>query len=121
MDKSFNQIAADTKEAVQTQNALKSLASHQGQELATLISGLDPGPGAPGSNDVSDAKDITGDFLTPADTASNPIPESCIIVYKGILRRLSGMKPPAGTVAILAGSCMSQLLGWLLQKLWNQR
>jgi hypothetical protein len=106
VDKSFKQIAATTKEALQTQKALQSLAESQGSELPQIISNLDPNgskPSAGSSVPMPDAKDITAEFLAPTQQ-SEDYTDSSIVVYKGILRRLGGMRPRANTIAVLAGS-----------------
>lgn len=106
MDKGIDQIAVASKEELQTQKALRSLAEHQGPELPAMISELDVDE-AQKPIEVSDAKDITPDFLAPVDIAKSTLPDSSISVYKGILKRLVGMGSKPDTVAILAGSDMA--------------
>lgn len=103
MDKSLNTIAANTHEALQTQKALTVLASQQGPELPTVLSKLDAPHDPSTVAAVSEAKDITGDFLAPLEKHVDALPESDIVVYGGILRRLAGMKPVPNQVVFLSG------------------
>eukprot|EP00435_Cladocopium_sp_Y103_P013387 s2422_g3.t1 len=96
-------IASSTKEAVQTQKALKTLATFQGPELGDIISKLEKDP-AQDSVVASDAKDVTADFLAPIEQPQKQIPTSNIRVYRGILRRLAGMKHSDERIALLAGA-----------------
>ena len=89
---------------MQNQKALNALATFQGPKLDDLISNLEDNKESKPSNVVaSDVKDVTADFLAPVEKPQNSTPDSPIIVYKGILRRLAGMRPLNTTTAILAG------------------
>lgn len=103
----MKQIAATTNEALQAEKVLNALAKSQTQELPDVLSQMEPSTGQ-ASMELSTAVDVTAKFLAPvADKADETHPDSSISVYKGLLRRLSGMKPPSGTIAILAGSDMA--------------
>ena len=106
VDKSLNVATGNTKEALHIQKALKSLATSQVSELPELISKLDTDK-CNRCVMVSEVKNVTSEFLAPVEKAQNEVPESPIIVYKGILRRLAGMKPSEKMIAILAGENMS--------------
>ena len=106
MDKSLKQMAASTHEALKEQKALQSLAASQVTELPKMISTMESTqdePAASSSLSISDAKDITAEFLAPATKCDDDVPNSDIVVYKGLVRRLSGMKPSTSTIAVLAG------------------
>ncbi len=101
-------MAASTKDALQTQKALQTLASVKGPPLPEVISTLEGGGVKHCAASDPMGKDITADFLTPPKKPkAAEHPESNITVYKGILRRLAGTKPKPGSVAILAGANQS--------------
>lgn len=102
MDKSINKIAANTHEALQTQKALTALASQQGSGLPSILSKLDA-PHDSMAASVAEAQDVTEEFLAPLETHANELPDTDIIVYAGILKRLTGMTPVQNQVVFLSG------------------
>ena len=95
-------LAASTKESLQTQKALQSLAASK-SDIPDLISKPDNESVSETVCDTSQARDVTEEFLAPCEKIVDEFPESKIHVYRGIVNRLMGVREPAGSVAILSG------------------
>ena len=98
VQKSIESLASSSREAVQAERAMETLATMKGPEL-TEIAAAEPSS----SSVVSSAEDVTARFLQPVEN-KNKVPLSTIFVYKGILARLSGLvKTDDCSLGILAG------------------
>ena len=98
VQKSIESLASSSREAVQAERAMETLATMKGHEL-TEIAAAEPSS----SSVVSSAEDVTARFLQPSENKAK-VPLSTIFVYKGILARLSGLvNTDDCSLGILAG------------------
>lgn len=88
VDKSIRALAMSSTEAVHTEKAIATLATIKGPELNQIAT-----DDADSKNNYAneDVQDITNEFLKHDENQQPELPESKVFVYKGILKRLSGM------------------------------
>ena len=88
VDKSIRSLAMSSNEAVHTENAIATLATIKGPELNQIAT---DDADSKNNNANEDAQDITHEFLEHTEKQQPELPESNVFVYKGILKRLSGL------------------------------
>ena len=88
VDKSIRSLAMSSTEAVHTENAIATLATIKGPELNQIAT---DDADSKNNNANEDAQDIAHEFLEQTEKQQPELPESNVFVYKGILKRLSGL------------------------------
>lgn len=124
MDKSINSMAKGSYEALQTQKAIETLATMKVPELTSIVEDMGQNKHA---EMIETAQDITADFIKqPILDTESLLPQSEIVVYKGIIKRLSGVvaKENSNTIGILAGkdnSVSDVILGHSIDDVLNSQ
>lgn len=125
MDKSISSIAKGSYEALQTQKAIETLATMKVPELTSIVEDMGQNKHA---EMIETAQDITAEFIKqPILDTESLLPQSEIVVYKGIIRRLSGIVAKENsnhTIGILAGkdnSVSDVVLGHSIEDVLNSQ